>query len=144
MPQGNFNSVMLIGNIVRKPELKYTDYGSTYTVFDIAVSGGYMDFKTKHWKSDTLFIPVQVFGKQAEQLVFDADKGSHIFVSGKLRLNRWHKKDGMKATRIEVKAETIFTFKDQEPFTNEETPADNTIPHDQLGDLVQESAEAME
>lgn len=144
MPTGNFNSVMLIGNIVRKPELKYTETGSTYTVFDMAVSGGYMDFKTKRWKADTLFIPVQVFGKQAEELVFNADKGSHIFVAGRLRLNRWHKKDGMKATRIEVKAETIFAFKDKEPFTNEETPQDNTVAHDELDKLTKESAEAME
>lgn len=101
----SFNKVILMGNLVRDPELKYTPGGLAVCNFDIAVNSG---FKPKDGKEDeTLFIRITSFNKQAENCGQYLKKGRPVFVEGKLKISNWQGEDGVKRYRTEVVAQTV-------------------------------------
>ena len=92
----NFNKVILLGNLVRKPEVRYTQ-GDNLPIARaaLAVNRKYKD------KEETMFIDIVVFGKLAGALEQYGDKGTPLLVEGRLQQNRWEK-DGVKHSKHEV------------------------------------------
>lgn len=99
------NKVMLIGNLTRDPEVRYTPSGSAVSDVRMAVS---RKFKTSDGqeKEETCFVSVTVWGRQAETVGEYLRKGSPIFVEGRLKLDEWEK-DGQKQSRLTVVAERV-------------------------------------
>lgn len=97
----NFNTVTLMGHLTRDPELRNTQGGTTICAFTLAVSN---KFKAKNgeMKEDVLFIDCTSFGKQGEVVSKYAQKGSPLFVQGRLKLDQWEAKDGTKRSKIGV------------------------------------------
>ena len=91
------NNVVLIGNISTDLELKQTMNGKSVCQFNLAVNG---------YGEKTDFIPVQVWNKQAENLVKFQQKGSKIGVSGRLSVDSYEQ-DGQKKTFTKVVAHEI-------------------------------------
>ena len=107
----SFNKVILMGNLTRDPELRYTPKGTAIAKLGLAVN--------RTWKTDTgetkeevTFVDVDAFGRQAETLGQYMKKGRPILVEGRLRLDTWEdKQTNQKRTKLGVVMES-FQFLD--------------------------------
>ena len=102
----SLNKVLLIGNLTKDTELRYTPSGVAVANLRLAVNRRYKD-KTGEWKEDTCFITVTAWDKQAEVCNQYLQKGRPIFVEGRLQSRSWEGNDGQKRTTIDVRAERI-------------------------------------
>ncbi|MBI4824006.1 MAG: single-stranded DNA-binding protein [Nitrospirae bacterium] len=99
-----YNRIILIGNLTKDPELRYTPQGTPVSSFRIAVNRKYKQSDTM--KDETLFIDVVVFGKQAESVSQYLSKGSSVLVEGRLQERRWES-EGQQKSKFEVVAQTV-------------------------------------
>ena len=102
----SLNKVLLIGNLTRPPELRYTPGGTAVADLRMAVNRNYTT-QSGEKREEACFLTVVVWGKQAESCGEYLDKGSQIFVEGRLQTRDWEGKDGGKRTVTEVVAERV-------------------------------------
>lgn len=102
----NLNKVLLIGNLTRDPELRYTPGGSAVCNFTLAVNRTYND-KSGAKKEDTCFLRITVWGKQGETCAQYLSKGRSAFVEGRLQSRSWETEDGQKRSAIDVVADRV-------------------------------------
>ena len=100
----SFNKVMLMGNLTRDPELRYTSNGSAVTSFGLAVNRKFK--QGDEWKEDVCFVDITVWGKQGENCAEYLSKGRPAFVEGRLQYSTWES-DGQKKSKLEVVANTV-------------------------------------
>ena len=100
-----FNKVILIGNLTRDPEMRYTPQGTSVCNFGIAVNRKYK--QGEEMKEEVTFINIVVFGKQADTCGQYLNKGSAVLIEGRLQERRWETEDGQKRSRHEVVAQSI-------------------------------------
>jgi len=100
------NKTLIIGNLTRDPELKYTPQGTA--VCNLRLASNHT-FKTKSGedKEQVLYITATVWSKRAENCAEYLKKGSHIFVEGRLQTRSWDGPDGKKNSVIEIQIENI-------------------------------------
>lgn len=101
-----FNKVILIGNLTRNPELRYTPNGTPVAALGLAVSRRYK--QGDDLKEEVCFVDIVVFGKQAEHCGQYLSKGNGIIVDGRLQQRRWETEDGQKRSKHEVVAQTVI------------------------------------
>jgi len=104
----SYNKVILIGNLTKDPEIRYTPSGTPVTSFRLAVNHRYK--QGEELKEEVCFIDVVVFGKQAEACGQYLSKGSSVIVDGRLQERRWETEDGQKRSKHEVVAQTVRFF----------------------------------
>ncbi len=102
----SLNKVLLIGNLTKDPELRYTPNGTAVTNLRIAVNRRFKD-RTGELKEDTCFVTVTAWDKQAEICNQYLQKGRQIFVEGILQSRSWETNDKQKRSTIDVRAERI-------------------------------------
>src|SRR6185369_7622433 len=102
----SLNKVLLIGNLTRAPELRYTPSGTAVSELRLAVNRNYST-QSGEKREETCFLTVVVWGKQAESCGEYLDKGSQVFVEGRLQTRDWEGKDGQKRTSTEGVAERV-------------------------------------
>jgi single-strand DNA-binding protein len=102
----NLNKVLLIGNLTRDPELRYTPAGTAVVNLRMAVNRRYRD-KNGENKEEVCFITVIAWDKQAEVCNQYLAKGRSLFVEGRLQSRSWETTDGQKRSVVEVRAERI-------------------------------------
>src|SRR5688500_8017151 len=102
----SLNKVLLIGNLTRPPELRYTPSGTAVADLRLAVNRNYTT-QSGEKREEACFLTVVVWGKQAESCGEYLDKGSQVFVEGRLQTRDWEAKDGQKRTVTEVVAERV-------------------------------------
>ena len=102
----SFNKVMLMGNLTRDPELRFTSNGSAVAGFGLATNRKYK--QGEEWKEEACFVDITVWGKQAENCAEYLNKGRPVFVEGYLRLNSWQTDAGEKRNKLEVVANTVL------------------------------------
>ncbi len=103
----SLNKVLLMGNLTRNPELRYTP-GSNAAVceFGIAINRRYVQNGAE--KDETCFVDIVVWGKQAESCSRFLQKGSAVFIEGRLVFDQWTEKDTQKKrSRLRVTAERV-------------------------------------
>ncbi len=100
-----FNKVILIGNLTRNPELRYTPGGTPVASFALAVNRRYR--QGEELKDEVCYIDIVVFGKQAEHCGQYLSKGNGVIVEGRLQQRRWETEDGQKRSKHEVVAQTV-------------------------------------
>jgi len=104
----SLNKVMLIGNVTRDPELKYTPKGSAVTDLGLAVNRSYTNQATGEKVEETTFVDVELWGRLAEIAGEYAKKGRSVFIEGRLRMDSWEdKQSGQKRSRLKVTAEGL-------------------------------------
>src|SRR5579863_7632313 len=101
----SFNKVILMGNLTKNPEIRYTPNGMAVANFRIAVNSRYK--QGEETKDDVCFIDIVVFGKQAENSGQYLSKGQGVIVDGRLKERRWETQDGQKRSKYEVVAQSI-------------------------------------
>ncbi|MCI0530171.1 MAG: single-stranded DNA-binding protein [Nitrospira sp.] len=109
----SYNKVILIGNLTKDPEIRYTPNGTAVASFRLAVNRRYK--QGEEFKEEVCYIDIVVFGKQAENCGQYLNKGSGVIVEGRLQERRWDTEDGQKRSKHEVVAQTVrFLPKRQE------------------------------
>jgi single-strand DNA-binding protein len=103
----SFNKVILMGNLTRDPELRYTPKGTAIAKIGLAVNRIWTN-EAGEKKEDVTFIDVDVFGRTAENVGQYMRKGRPILVEGRLKLDQWDdKQSGQKRSKLGVVAETV-------------------------------------
>jgi single-strand DNA-binding protein len=103
----NFNKVLLMGNLTRDPELRYTPKGTAITTITLAVNRTWSS-ESGEKKEEVTFVDVDVWGKQAETIGQYMAKGRPLFVEGRLKLDQWDDKEtGQKRSRLKVVCENF-------------------------------------
>ncbi len=110
----SFNKVILMGNLTKDPELRYTPNGTAVASFSLAVNRRYK--QGDEFKDEVCYIDIVVFGKQAENCGQYLGKGHGIIIDGRLQQRRWETDDGQKRSKHEVVAQSIrFLSKKDDP-----------------------------
>jgi single-strand DNA-binding protein len=98
----NFNKVILLGNLTRDVEVRYTQGGLAIAKFGMAINRKATS-KDGETRESTCFVDMTAFGKQAEILEQYVSKGSPLFIDGRLEFSTWEAKDGGgKRSKLEV------------------------------------------
>lgn len=100
-----FNKVILIGNLTRDPELRYTPSGTPVVNFSLAVNRRYRQGDDQ--KEEVCYVDIVAFGRQAEHCGQYLSKGDGAIVDGRLQQRRWETDDGQKRSKHEVVAQTV-------------------------------------
>jgi single-strand DNA-binding protein len=103
---GSVNRVILIGNLGRDAELKYTQGGAAVLTMNMATTETWND-KQGNKQEKTEWHRVIVWGKMAESLAEYLVKGKQVYVEGQLQTHAWDDKDGNKKYTTEVRANRI-------------------------------------
>lgn len=106
----NLNRVMLMGNLTRDPELKYTPANQAVANLGIAINRKWKN-QAGEQQEETTFIDCEAWGKTAEVLNQYLKKGRPVYIEGRLKLDQWEDKDGGKRSKIKVVVEN-FQFID--------------------------------
>ena len=102
----SLNKVFLMGNLTKDPNLRYTPRGSAVCDFGLAVNRRYTT-ENGEQKDEVCFIDIDVWARQAESCGKSLQKGSPVFVEGRLRTDSWQDKEGNKRSRLRVTAERV-------------------------------------
>jgi single-strand DNA-binding protein len=102
------NSVFIGGNLTRDPEVRHTGNGTVVAKLGIAVNNRVK--KGNDWVDDPCFVDVTFFGKRAEWIGENLDRGMPVFVEGRLQFRSWEGQDGSKHSKLEVIGDIIKTF----------------------------------
>lgn len=100
------NKVILVGNLGRDAELKYTPSGASVATINLATTESWLD-KSNQRQEKTEWHRVVIWGKQAETLQEYLTKGKQVFVEGRVQYRQWEDKDGQKKYTTEIKADRI-------------------------------------
>jgi len=103
----SFNKVILMGNLTRDPELRYTPKGTAVAKLGLAVNRTWKT-ETGETKEEVLFVDIEAFSRQAETIGQYLKKGSPVLVEGRLRMDTWDdKQTNQKRSKILVSAENV-------------------------------------
>ena len=97
------NSVTLVGNLTRDPELRYTQSGRGVASFGLAVNRRYQ--QNGEWQEQTSFFNITAWGDLGENLAASVTKGSRVIVTGRLQQREYETREGEKRTIVEVIAD---------------------------------------
>ncbi len=102
-----YNKVILIGNLTRDVELKYTPSGTAIAKFGLATNRKYKDKTTNETKQEVMFIDITVFGRSAEIANQYLGKGRRVLIEGRLVLDQWVDSNGQKRSKHSIVAERV-------------------------------------
>ncbi len=109
----NYNKVLLMGNLTRDPELRYTPSNQPVANFGIAINRRYTTAEGER-REEVTFVDCEAWGKTAETIKNYLAKGRPIFVEGRLKLDTWQDQQGEKKSKLKVVVES-FQFVDSRP-----------------------------
>ena len=102
----SFNKVILMGNLTRDPELRFTQSNMAICKVGLAVNRRFKDGQSGEWREEPTFVDVTIFGKRGEAFEKYHRKGQSAFMEGELRLDNWEDKNtGQKRSKLYVVAE---------------------------------------
>jgi len=101
----SYNKVILMGNLTRDPELRYTSSGTPICSFGLAVNQKYK--VNDEWRDDTCFVDISVWSRQGENCNQYLSKGKAALVEGRLKFSSWTSPDGQKRSKLEVVASSV-------------------------------------
>ncbi len=103
----DLNKVILLGNLTRDPDLRYTQGGTAICKLGLAVNRRYQTRQGED-QEEVCFVDIDVFGRQAETCKNYLQKGSPALVEGRLRLDQWEdRQSGARRSRLCVTAENV-------------------------------------
>lgn len=110
----SINKVILIGNVTRDPEVKFTPKGTAMAEVGLAINRTFTQDGTK--KEETAFLDVTLWGRLAEVAGEYAKKGSSLYVEGRLHVDTWEdKQSGQKRSKLKITGENIQLLGSKSP-----------------------------
>ena len=102
----SFAKAMIIGNLGRDPEMRYTPSGQAVTQFTVAVNRNYKG-QNGEWQEETEWFRVVVWGQQAERAAEYLRKGNKVYIEGRLQTRQWEDQTGAKRYTTELVANQV-------------------------------------
>lgn len=103
----NLNKVMLIGNLTRDPELRYTPKGTAVADVGLAINRVWSNDQGQK-QEETTFVDVTLWGRQAELAQQYLSKGRGVYIEGRLQMDTWDDKEtGKKRSKLKVVGENL-------------------------------------
>ena len=102
----NLNKVLLMGNLTRDPEVRYTPKGTAVGDLAIAINDSYKA-QDGTIKETVTYVDIEVWGRQAETCKQYLTKGRPVFIEGQLKLDQWETPQGEKKSRLRVRADRV-------------------------------------
>ena len=103
----NGNSITLVGNITRDPELRFTPSGQAKASLGLAVNRRWQNRQTQEWEEATSFFNIVCWREMAENASESLQKGARVIVSGRLEQRSYETPEGEKRSVVEVVADEI-------------------------------------
>ena len=122
------NKVMLIGNLGRDPEMRYTPSGRPVTAFSLAVNRSWTMADGER-REETEWFNIVAWGDLAERCNKFLRKGERVYIDGRLQTRSWEGTDGQKHSRTEVVASEMLMLDGR---TREEETAQGDMPGDEI------------
>lgn len=124
------NKVMIIGNLGRDPEMRYTPSGRPVTTFSVATNRQYTNAEGEK-QTDTEWFNVVAWGKLAEICNQYLSKGRQVYVEGRLQTRRWEDSQGTRHTSVEIVAKEMIMLgsrPSEDDEVNDESPEEDEFP----------------
>lgn len=102
----SYNRVILLGNLTRDPEVRYTPQGTAVCDVGLAVNERRKN-AAGEWSDEVVYVDVTLWGRTAEVAGEYLTKGSPVLIEGRLRLDTWESQDGQKRSRLRVVGERM-------------------------------------
>ncbi|MGO8877394.1 MAG: single-stranded DNA-binding protein [Acidimicrobiales bacterium] len=103
----NGNTIVLVGNVTRDPELRFTPSGQPTTTFGLAVNRRWQNRQTQEWEEATSFFDVVCWRELAENASESLRRGARVIVTGRLEQRSWETADNEKRSKVEVVADEL-------------------------------------
>jgi single-strand DNA-binding protein len=128
----SLNKCMIIGNLGRDPEMRYTPSGQAVTQFSVATNRNFRD-QQGEWQSETEWFRVVVWGDRGERAAEQLRKGHKVYVEGRLQTRQWEDQTGNKRYTTELIADRVSSLerRDREgepPFAGEPGSSGSATP----------------
>jgi single-strand DNA-binding protein len=101
------NTITVVGNITRDPELKFLNSGQAAVRLSIAVNRRWQNRQTQEWEERVSYFEVTGYGSMAENAANSLTKGNRVIVSGRLEQRSWETENGDKRSIVEINADEI-------------------------------------
>jgi single-strand DNA-binding protein len=101
------NTVTIVGNMTRDPELRFTPSGQATATFGVAVNRVWTDRQSQERKEATSFFDIVCWGQLAENAAQSLSRGTRVIVSGRLDQRSWENQEGEKRSKIEITADEV-------------------------------------
>lgn len=101
------NEVIISGRLTQDPKIMATQAGKAVVTCNVAVNRRTFDQNSQEWKDDTVFVPVVVWGEQANRLKDRLFKGTPVFVQGRLTSAEYQNKEGQKVRYLQITASRL-------------------------------------
>ena len=103
----NGNSVTIVGNLTRDPELRYTPSGQANASFGVAVNRRWQNRQTNEWEERVSFFNVVCWREMADNVAESLAKGARVVVTGRLEQRSWETDNGEKRSVVEIVADEV-------------------------------------
>ena len=103
----NGNSVTLVGNLTRDPELRFTPSGQATASFGLAVNRRWQNRQNNEWEEATSFFNIVCWREMAENASESLQKGARVLVTGRLEQRSWETEQGEKRSVVEIVADEV-------------------------------------
>lgn len=101
------NTVTLVGNATREPELRFTNSGQAVASFGLAFNKRKRNDRGEWEDSDPAFFDITCWGQLAENVAESVEKGTRVIVTGRLDQRSWENQEGEKRSKVEVVADEV-------------------------------------
>ena len=101
------NTVVVVGNVTRDPELRFTPSGQATATFGLAVNRRWQNRQTQEWEEATSFFDVVCWREMAENVSESLARGMRVLVSGRLEQRSWETPEGERRSRVEIIADEL-------------------------------------
>ena len=104
----SFNKVILLGNLTRDPQVRYTPSGTAVTDVGLAINRYWFDKQSNQRREETTFVDVTLWGRTAEIAGEYLSKGKPVLIEGRLQLDTWQDKEtGQNRSKLKIVGETL-------------------------------------
>ena len=103
----NTNSITVVGNLTRDPEMWYTASGISTATFGVAVNRSWRNQQTNEWEERTSFFNIVCWRQLADNVAASLKKGMRVVATGRLEQRSWETQDGEKRSVIEIVADEV-------------------------------------
>ena len=101
------NTITIVGNVTRDPELKFLNSGQAALKLSVAVNRRWQNRQTQEWEERVSYFEVVGYGSLAENAASSLSKGSRVIVNGRLEQRSWETENGDKRSIVEINADEI-------------------------------------
>ena len=101
------NTVTVIGNVTRDPELRFTPSGQAIATFGLAVNRRWQNRQTQEWEEQVSFFDVTCWAQLGQNVADTLVKGSRAIVTGRLEQRSWETDQGDKRSKVEIIADEV-------------------------------------